>query len=243
MMNGHKLILKIWLGLYFVFTIFRIVHVYDSTILNGIFSIGTLPLQITSMILFVYVYERGDEGIGKIGIISVIISFSFYLLYKFSVYDLSNGSWVYFKDKICSLIYHTSGSCINICEYLAIFSLLQYNTKVEKYKLIAVACILIFSSIGLVNEIFPGAKFKFMGNIKTCLDYIGTLAKYAAIVFYLTSYDFVPTLFMTSSLPNHETTLASVNPSQPQEQVVLQTPPVMPQQVHESNNFMNQNPQ
>ena len=200
MEEKYKKILKIWLVLYIIFTIFKIINIFNDSLLKSVFSIGTYPLEITGLILFVYVANRGEEKIGRYGIISIIVFFVFYILYKLSVYDLDVSSSASFTNKICSIIYYTSNNCISIFEYMAIFSLIKGNNKIEKYKLLALVGIVGFSLINLINNVFLITKSEFLTNIKYCLDYISTFAKYAAIIFYLTDDGYISNLFVNNRL-------------------------------------------
>ena len=223
MKDNYKKILKIWLILYLIFTVFKIINTFDDSLLKSVFSIGTYPLQITSIILFVFVASRGEEKISKYGIISVIVFFAFYVLYKLSVYDLGVSSLVSFPSRICSIIYYTSNNCISILEYMAIFSLIKGNDKIEKYKKVALACIVGFALINLINNLIPSTKGDFLTNIRYCLDYISTLAKYAAIIFYLTDEGYIPKLFTNDNSIVKESSQNSMNENQNIQQTILET--------------------
>ena len=85
---------------------------------------------------------------------------------------------------------------------MAILSLIKLDLKVEKYRKIAVICIIGAALLGLFNNLFLSSikSFKtlsFVNNIRRSLNYTASLAKYAAIIFCLTHDNFVSNIFKT----------------------------------------------
>lgn len=181
-----KNILKLWLILFVIFTLFKIINTFDKTILTNVFSIGTFPLEMTSMILFFYVYSKGEKQIAKIGIISIIVFFIMNVLYNFNLFTfvLMDDSTII--DKIFSFVYYGSSGCITLFNYLALFSLIKTNDeKVIKLKQISIICIAIFLIINLIINLVASVRNNFIQNIAYSIDSIASCAEYTVIVLYL----------------------------------------------------------
>ncbi len=238
MSEGYKKILKIWFVVYAILAAFRIINIFDNTILKSIFSIGTYSLSITSLILFVFVGNRGEDKLAKYGIITLIVYFLLTVGYKTSIYDLGLSTYVDvgFKNKFFTIMYYACGNIITIFEYMAIFSLIKDNEKTEKYKAISIVALVIFTIIDLKNDIFPKNPSAFINKMALCLQCISTFAKYAAIVFCLTDDKYYSNVFVTPNYYSKEVVYQQPEPVQPQQpisvnqQVYQQPEPVQPQQ-------------
>ena len=199
MKEKYKQILKIWLIVFAVATLFKIVNTIDGSFLKSVFVLGFAPIEITSLILFVFVGNRGEEKIARYGIISILVYFVLYALYKWSVYDLTVLTSGSFMDKLLTAIYYASGSCITIFEYLAIFSFIKnYNDKIEKLKMGALICIISYTVLTFIAYLFISDSI-LLSDIRSCVGYVGALAKYAAIIFCLIDDNYVSKIFSSNN--------------------------------------------
>ena len=158
MKDGYKKILIIWLLLYVILAVLSTINTFNGTLDKSILSVGTYPLHISNVILFAFVGNRGEEKLCKIGIFSILIYLVLNILYNLSVFSFSVLSTTAIHNKILTIIYRADGNIITVCEYLALFSLIKGNEKVETYKVIAMLGLIIFCLINLVNNIFPKGK-------------------------------------------------------------------------------------
>lgn len=182
--NKAKDILKIWLILFIILTVFNIINTFNPTILPNIFSIGTYPLEITSMILFVYVYGKGEKNIAKFGIAAILIFFILNLLYKFNIYSLELNLSI--KDKLLGSLYYLNNNLISIFRYLALFSLLKSpNSLIENLKKVSITCLSIYTLINLIINLVTPANIVLIRNIMYSFNYISSWALYTAIILYL----------------------------------------------------------
>ena len=199
MSEGYKKILKIWLIVYVVFMAFRMINIFDDSIFKNVFSMGVYALNISSLILFVFVGNRGEDKIAKYGIIALIVYFVLTLGYKTNIYDLGLSTYVDvgFKNKFFSILYYTNVDVITILEYMAILSLIKSNEKTEKFEALAIVVLVILAAIDLKNNIFGSTPGDFMRKIILCLEYISPFAKYAAIIFCLVDDNYYSNIFVT----------------------------------------------
>ena len=237
MSEGYKKILKIWLIVYVVFMAFRIINIFDDSIFKNVFSMGVYALNISSLILFVFVGNRGEDKIAKYGIIALIVYFVLTLGYKINIYDLGLSTYVDvgFKNKFFSILYYTNVDVITILEYMAILSLIKSNEKTEKFEALAIVVLVILAAIDLKNNIFGSTPGDFMRKIILCLEYISPLAKYAAIIFCLIDDNYYSNIFVTpngyrSEVPVQQVqTEVTIKPVQPVVQPQPVQQPVQPQ--------------
>ena len=190
-----KKILKIWIILYLAFTILNTIglfDIFDNDIIKKILRIGPYPLNITSIILYFYVYTKGEEKIAKIGFYSLVIYFIMCILKTFDVYSLATTSIKFidkepsFIDILGTFIYYTSNYAIDICNCIAILSLIKTtNDKINDLKKISIISVICFALIGVVSNTFRALDTTFMNNLRYIADYISATAKYGLIAIYL----------------------------------------------------------
>ena len=209
-----KKVLKIFLLLFFVFTVFQILNDFNVSLPFKLGKLTPSYISVVYVLTFCFAYQNGDEDIAKIGIFLVIINFIlsiislFFmtnLIIKYSTLFVWIGRFISITNSINGLLY-----------FVVLFNLINSNDdKVNLFKMITILLSVILIVMNILGDLF----FKLSINktfiqIHKLMSHILFFAEYSVFFFYLIIKDndtYINSIDNSLNNNNTESNISSLN--------------------------------
>ena len=150
MINESKILLKISIVLYIIVGILSILSYADISFLKDVTKFSDLYIPITGIILFAYVWDKGDDNIAKIGLGCICVSLIINIISHlglFSAFDEKSINT--YKALITVNSVASSGS--SLMQMIALFSIIPSTSSTGgKLKLVAILSYVIATILSFI---------------------------------------------------------------------------------------------
>lgn len=179
-----KIFLRCAFVIYVLISILGLLKSLDIEALSGFFKFSSLYFSISTVIIFVYVWDRGEEGIAKFGLACMFINLIIDMLQILFVKDiLTTSETVLQAIKLGDTV---TSMGLALMSRLALFSLIPNRDSMGS-KLVGVT-ILTYLVHAIISIVYIFVKIDYtsiIGDIDSILVEVSTLAEYGFIVYYL----------------------------------------------------------
>lgn len=179
-----KIFLRCAFIIYILINILGLLKSLDIEALSGIFKFSSLYFSISTVIIFVYVWDRGEEGIAKFGLACMFINLIIDMIQILFVKNISTTSETLLQAIKLGNTVTSMG--LTLMSRLALFSLIPNKDSMGS-KLVGVT-ILTYLIHAIISIVYIFVKIDYtsiIGDIDSILVEVSTLAEYGFIVYYL----------------------------------------------------------
>lgn len=167
-------IIKILLFVYIASSILvNIGNIFDISFLNKLFSHFDISISITSAILYVYLYKKGEKKIASTGILLLLVCYACSFIQSFGLFSYTKYILKEFPSIILYPIYSLLIDASSIYYYIALYSLIKCDDPdVNQYKKIHIYLCIASAVLGLINPLTDSSFIRLIVSIISDASYL-----------------------------------------------------------------------